>query len=111
MPHASPRKLATIAAAVAWSAVWLATYRVHGPSLDGGAVGYVRLALAVGIGLALRRPWTPLLALVVPLAAIGLPSDEEVLAAVIAGTAVSALLILGGVLAGIALKKGVTNRI
>jgi hypothetical protein len=91
---------------LAWCALWLATYRVHGPSLDGGGVGYVRLALAVGVGLALPRAWTPLLALVVPLAAVGLPSDDEVAAALIAGTVLVASLILVGVLAGVGMRKG-----
>lgn len=99
-----------VVATTSWCAAWLATYRLHGPWLDGGGIGYVRLALAVGIGVVLARPWTPLLALVVPLAALGLPSDNETLAAAIAGTAVTALLILAGLLAGSALRKGVAKR-
>lgn len=106
MRRASARTLGRGVAATAWSAVWLGTYRLHGPSFDSGAVGYLRLALALAIGFAIPRPWTPLLALVVPLAAIGLPSDDEVVAGVMVGTAVTAALILTGVVAGVVVRKG-----
>jgi hypothetical protein len=103
------RAVATGVAVAAWLGTWLATYHFRGPSFSGGGVGYLRLALALGVGFAIPRPWTPLLALAVPLAAIGLPSDDELVAAVLTGTVVAAVLILAGILVRLVVRRVVAG--